>query len=102
MVGRERYVNTYIFGSKEQALKLVVYFWLTFDENIQGQWRGFAPIPDISLEQLADDLEGENKEGYLEFLQRILRWLPEERPRAEELVFDPWLMEGLNFKKATT
>ncbi|KMU92716.1 hypothetical protein CIHG_10502 [Coccidioides immitis H538.4] len=55
------------------------------DNNKNGQWRGFAPIPDISLERLADDLEGANKEGFLEFLQRILCWMPEERPTAEEL-----------------
>ncbi|PGH04662.1 CMGC/SRPK protein kinase [Blastomyces parvus] len=71
-----------------------------WDRN--GQWKGVAPIPDISLEQLAEDLEGENKKGFLEFLQRILRWLPEERPTAEELVFDPWLMEGLKLRKSTT
>ncbi|EEQ86791.2 CMGC/SRPK protein kinase [Blastomyces dermatitidis ER-3] len=70
-----------------------------WDKN--GQWRGFAPIPDISLERLADDLEGDNKKGLLEFLQRILCWMPEERPTAEELVFDPWLMEGLNLRKTT-
>lgn len=28
-------------------------------------------------------------------MRRILRWLPEERPTTEELMFDPWLMEGL-------
>ncbi|ODH13935.1 CMGC/SRPK protein kinase [Paracoccidioides brasiliensis] len=70
-----------------------------WDKN--GQWRGFAPIPDISLERLADDLEGDTKKGFLEFLQRILCWMPEQRPTAEELVFDPWLMEGLNLRKTT-
>jgi serine/threonine-protein kinase SRPK3 len=60
-----------------------------------------APIPDTSLERLADGLEGEDKHGYLEFLKRILRWLPEERPTAEELIFDPWLMQGLKFGKTT-
>lgn len=25
----------------------------------------------------------------------MLRWVPEERPTGEEVIFDPWLMEGL-------
>ncbi|KAK2841617.1 hypothetical protein FQN49_006078 [Arthroderma sp. PD_2] len=66
---------------------------LYWDEN--GRWRGLAPIPDISLEKLAEGIEGENKQGFLDFLRKILRWLPEERPTAGELMFDPWLMEGL-------
>ncbi|ODH49111.1 hypothetical protein GX48_04729 [Paracoccidioides brasiliensis] len=44
-----------------------------------------------SLERLAEDFEGENKKGFLECLQGILRWLPEKRPTAEEPVFEPWL-----------
>lgn len=63
--------------------------------TFQGQWRGLAPIPDISLEALAEGIEGEDVPGFLSFLRRILRWLPEERPTAGELMFDPWLMKGL-------
>ncbi|EFR01954.1 CMGC protein kinase [Nannizzia gypsea CBS 118893] len=63
--------------------------------NEHGQWRGLTPIPDISLESLAPGIEGEDVPGFLSFLRRILRWLPEERPTAGELVLDPWLMKGL-------
>ncbi|KAM5503253.1 hypothetical protein McaMca56_001178 [Microsporum canis] len=66
---------------------------LYWDEN--GQWRGLAPIPEISLESLAEGIEGEDIQGFIAFLRRILRWLPEERPTAGELMFDPWLMKGL-------
>ncbi|EEP75786.1 predicted protein [Uncinocarpus reesii 1704] len=66
-------------------------FW--WDEN--GNWRGASPIPDVSLEKLSEKMYGGEREGFLAFLRRILRWLPEERPTAEELVFDPWLMKGL-------
>ncbi|KAI1957057.1 hypothetical protein LOZ58_005979 [Ophidiomyces ophidiicola] len=44
---------------------------------------------------LAAKIKGEDKEGFLRFLRRILKWLPEERPRANEILYDPWLMEGL-------
>lgn len=52
-------------------------------------------MPDITLEKLATNVDGEDKQGFLRFIRRILRWLPEERPTAEELFFDPWLIEGL-------
>jgi serine/threonine-protein kinase SRPK3 len=60
-----------------------------------GNWRGLVPIPSMNLEQLEQRLQGEDKDGYLQFLRKMLCWIPEERPTAEELIFDPWLMEGL-------
>jgi serine/threonine-protein kinase SRPK3 len=55
-----------------------------------------VPIPEnTTLEILGADIVGEDKEGFLCFVRRILRWAPEDRPTCEELVFDPWLMEGL-------
>ena len=63
---------------------------------IPGAWRGLAPIPGELFESGALDAtwrdEG-NKElrGYFRFLTRVLRWLPEERPSARELLEDEWL-----------
>jgi hypothetical protein len=54
-----------------------------------------GPIPSLNLEQLEGRLEGEDKIGFLQFIRKVLRWMPEERSSAEELIFDPWLMEGL-------
>lgn len=59
-----------------------------------GDWRGLVPIPELDLEQLERRLEGEDKAGFLQFVRRMLTWLPEERPTAEEVIYDPWLMEG--------
>jgi serine/threonine-protein kinase SRPK3 len=60
-----------------------------------GNWRGLVPIPEISLEQREPRLEGEDKAEFLQFIRRMVRWMPEERPTTEEVIFDPWLMEGL-------
>ncbi|RAL01305.1 kinase-like protein [Aspergillus ibericus CBS 121593] len=65
-------------------------FW---DEN--GQWKSQVPIPNSNLESREERLEGDEKEDFLRFLRRMLRWLPEERATAKELLFDPWLMRGL-------
>jgi hypothetical protein len=38
---------------------------------------------------------GEDNALFLNFLQRIFRWLPDERPTAEELAYDDFLMQPL-------
>jgi non-specific serine/threonine protein kinase len=58
-------------------------------------WRQLVPIPQVDLERLEQRLVGEDKERFLQFIRKMLTWVPEERPTAEELIFDPWLMEGL-------
>ena len=58
-------------------------------------------MPDTSLESLAAQnpnfqiADEKDKEGFLRFMRRILTWLPEQRPSAKDLVFDPWLLDGL-------
>lgn len=65
--------------------------------NIQylGNWRGLVPIPNVDLEGLEQRLDSEDKNGFLHFIRKMLCWLPEQRPTASEVIFDPWLMEGL-------
>ncbi|KAL1848590.1 hypothetical protein Plec18170_007899 [Paecilomyces lecythidis] len=60
-----------------------------------GNWKGLAPIPDITLKSLAKNVQGEDKEGFLRWLRMALQWNPEDRPTALELLYDEWLMEGL-------
>jgi hypothetical protein len=47
-------------------------------------------VPPLSLEE-SEALDGEDKELFLNFMRSMLRWLPEERKRATELLKDPWL-----------
>lgn len=46
---------------------------------------------DTSLEKLEERLEGENKVMFLNFMQSMLQWRPEDRKTAKELFDDPWL-----------
>jgi serine/threonine-protein kinase SRPK3 len=32
---------------------------------------------------------------FIEFMRKVLRWLPEERPTAGELVYDDFLMQAV-------
>jgi hypothetical protein len=59
-----------------------------------GKWKGSIPIPDQAFEDRVTKLEGEDKELLLGFVRRVLYWLPEQRPTAEELAYDDFLMQA--------
>ncbi|PYH93055.1 kinase-like protein [Aspergillus ellipticus CBS 707.79] len=63
-----------------------------------GNWKDLAPVPSITLEERAADIQGQDKDGFLRFLRRALKWAPEDRPTARELLFDEWLMKGLKLR----
>ncbi|OAA63469.1 Cytochrome P450 [Niveomyces insectorum RCEF 264] len=71
---------------KKRNQKYTIDFW---DED--GTWTGIVPIPvERTLEvALGDKLRDPAR--FLSFMRRILRWNPEERPSANELLSDPWL-----------
>ncbi|KAI2819264.1 hypothetical protein CBS63078_7662 [Aspergillus niger] len=65
-------------------------FW---DED--GKWKDLAPVPNMTLEERAADIQGPDKEAFLKLMRRALTWDPADRPAAGELIFDEWLMKGL-------
>ena len=48
-------------------------------------------MPQLSLEESVPALDGETKEEFLNFIRSMLKWLPEKRKRASELLKDPWM-----------
>jgi serine/threonine-protein kinase SRPK3 len=58
-----------------------------------GNWKGSIPIPDQSFEIRERWLDGEDQALFLQFMRKALRWIPEERPVAEELALDDFLMQ---------
>lgn len=62
-------------------------FW---DE--EGTWTGQAPIPDRSLESLiAHNVDGEEVEGFVQWMRKALQWDPEDRPTALGLLRHEWM-----------
>ncbi|KAJ8131233.1 hypothetical protein O1611_g2390 [Lasiodiplodia mahajangana] len=61
--------------------------------NEQGRWEGAGGtvIPQLSLEESVSALNGETKEQFLNFIRLMLKWLPEKRKQASELLKDPWM-----------
>lgn len=55
-------------------------------------WKGepFKPHP------LTQSLEGDESKEFLHFLTGMLRWVPEERKSARELLQHPWLASSTN------
>ncbi|RAL16615.1 uncharacterized protein BO97DRAFT_475361 [Aspergillus homomorphus CBS 101889] len=51
-----------------------------------------AAIPAVSLESKEKRLSGEEKDSFIRFIRSMLRWLPEERKTAKQLLEDPWLL----------
>lgn len=45
----------------------------------------------MSLEDAERKLNGEDKTQFLRFIRRMLKWKPEERESAQELLKDSWL-----------
>ncbi|GFN12640.1 putative protein kinase [Aspergillus tubingensis] len=56
-----------------------------------GQWKASELIPSISLDDSEEYPEGENKQMFMNFMRKMLRWDPKERQSARELLTDPWL-----------
>jgi serine/threonine protein kinase len=49
---------------------------------------------DVRFEGSVLALDGEDKRLFLDFIKRMLQWLPEDRKTAKELLEDPWLQEN--------
>lgn len=56
--------------------------WIAHDE---------AAIPAVSLESLERRLSGYEKSEFIRFMRSMLKWLPEDRKTARQLLEDPWL-----------
>ncbi|KAK5110339.1 hypothetical protein LTR62_006047 [Meristemomyces frigidus] len=58
----------------------------------EGQWSSGLEIPEgLNLADSEENLEGEIKEQFLDFVRSMLCWRPEDRKTAKELLEHPWL-----------
>jgi serine/threonine-protein kinase SRPK3 len=56
-----------------------------------GNWRGAVEVPKGNLEEAEKQLEGEENKLFLDFVRKMLKWKPEERNSAKDLLDDLWL-----------
>ena len=59
-----------------------------------GEYRNPSFIPaDLSFENSITRIKGKDKELFIDFIKKMLCWLPEERWTAKQLLSHPWLKE---------
>ncbi|EIT75121.1 hypothetical protein AO1008_02001 [Aspergillus oryzae 100-8] len=57
-----------------------------------GTLRNEARVPaTFKFENLIRNIHGDDKRMFIEFVSKMIRWRPEERSTAKELLEDPWL-----------
>jgi serine/threonine-protein kinase SRPK3 len=59
--------------------------------NIDGTLKQSFEVPDFSLEKSAIRLDGDNKALFLDFVRKMLDWVPERRHTAKQLLAYSWL-----------
>lgn len=81
-------------NGKHQLLKFVLGVASELTRDNTGTWiaNDDAAVPSVSLESLEKRLVGREKELFIQFMRSMLKWLPEERKTAKELLDDPWLL----------
>lgn len=68
----------------------------------QGNWIAATPIPSQTLETRERRLKGREQELLLALVRKLLRWLPEERPSAENLFDDEFLVRITSLRPITS
>lgn len=50
----------------------------------------------FNFENLIKNIHGDDKTLFIRFVRRMIKWRPEERSTAKELLEDPWLYADLD------
>lgn len=67
-------------------------YCLKLKEVLSGNWIAEIQVPQgLTLERWEENLEGEKKEKFLQFVRCMLQWRPEDRWTAKELLEHPWV-----------
>jgi hypothetical protein len=67
------------------------------NQDALGQWKGAGgtAIPQLSLKDAVSAFDGETKERFLNFVLSMLKWKPEKRKQASELLDDRWMIVAI-------
>ncbi|KAI7554986.1 protein kinase [Hortaea werneckii] len=69
--------------------------------DAEGNWIAATPIPEQTLETREMRLTGEDRDLLLALVRKILKWLPEERPTAEDLYQDEFVVQFMEEVKSS-
>ncbi|KAE8352712.1 kinase-like protein [Aspergillus coremiiformis] len=69
---------------------------LFYTSDLEGL-RSPASVPtNFTFENVLSNIRGEDKVLFIRFIKRLIKWRPEERSTAKELLHDPWLLTDLD------
>ena len=72
-------------------------FWRALADLLKGEFEGpTVTTANFNFENATCRIHSEEKKMFIQFVQRMLKCLPEERSTAKELHQDPWLYTGLD------
>lgn len=77
-------LSSHILSLIDSEANMVAGGWVAHQE---------ATMPTVSLEVLEKRLNGKEKELFLAFIMSMLKWLPEERKTAKQLLEHPFLVD---------
>ena len=81
------FIITMVGSSFSNHIDLVL---MSFYET--GSLKAQVTVPvDFNFENSVNIIDGEDKIMFLDFVSRMLKWHPEERSTARDLLSDPWL-----------
>jgi serine/threonine-protein kinase SRPK3 len=81
-------------GEGENAL---LRYCVKLTEVLSGNWIAEIDVPQgLTLETSEENLHGEKKEEFLQFVRCMLQWRPEDRLTAKELLEHPWMRGNLS------
>lgn len=89
---RSRQCSKYWDSEGESSPERVILL-LFIPLTILGNWIAPTPIPEQTLETREMRLKGRDRDLLLALIRRILRWLPEERPSAQDLFEDEFIVQ---------
>ena len=65
--------------------------------NNTGNWIGAVDILDVSLESSEEQFDNGDKNLFLDFIRKMLQWVPARRQTANQLLHHPWLRKTPQF-----
>ena len=60
--------------------------------GLAGSLKNADMVPtNFNFDTVINNINGEDKQMFIDFVKRMIKWRPEERSTAKELLEDPWL-----------
>jgi len=81
------------FDSQGTITRLTLHVIQEMTLNYTGRVKDLPPSSFKRIWEFEENLQGYKQEVFFDFIKSMMRWLPEKRPSAKELLEHEWLKE---------